>query len=258
MGVALLLGGLVGYLIGGAAGMILGAVMGLLFRQYLRQSGGFGFGMAAAQSRFMDSMFAVMGHLCKADGVVSENEIQAAENVFSQLRLSEQQRQEAIKAFQRGKADDFDLDGELAAFRRMTGGHPALLRMFLQIQIAAIAADGQVHPTEHELLMHIARGLGVPESQVEQLEALLRHGTGGQGQRSEREELENAYQVLGVSPDASDAEIKKAYHKLMNENHPDKLASKGMPESMREVAEQKTAEISNAYDRIRESRRKSA
>ena len=66
-----------------------------------------------------------------------------------------------------------------------------------------------------------------------------------------KEALKDAYRVLGVSEDASDAEIKKAYRRLMSQNHPDKLAGKGLPESMREVAQARTSEIGNAYERIR-------
>src|SRR5690606_32571568 len=106
------------------------------------------------------SMFAVMGALCKADGVVSANEVQAAENIFAQLRLNLAQREAAIAAFNRGKQPGFDMDAELWAFRQLSRGHPALLQMFLQIQISAVAADGQVHPAEHQMLLRISRGLG--------------------------------------------------------------------------------------------------
>ena len=53
---------------------------------------------------------------------------------------------------------------------------------------------------------------------------------------------------------ASADEIKKAYRKLMSENHPDKLAGRGLPESMREMAEERTREISHAYDVIKDAR----
>ncbi len=66
--------------------------------------------------------------------------------------------------------------------------------------------------------------------------------------------LEDAYQVLGVSSEASDAEIKRQYRRLMSENHPDKLAAKGLPENMREMAKERTSEIGNAYERIRKAR----
>jgi len=114
-----------------------------------------------------------------------------------------------------------------------------------------------VHPAEHDMLVKIARGLGLPESQVDQLEAMLRGAhysqTGG-SQRSSVQQTDDAYKVLGVSPQDSDDDIKKVYRKLMSENHPDKLAGRGLPESMREMAEERTREITHAYDVIKDAR----
>ena len=62
--------------------------------------------------------------------------------------------------------------------------------------------------------------------------------------------------MLGVAPEVSDSELKRAYRKLMSENHPDKLAGRGLPESMREMAEERTREISHAYDVIKEARKR--
>ena len=66
------------------------------------------------------------------------------------------------------------------------------------------------------------------------------------------------YELLGVSCDADASAIKKAYRKLMSENHPDKLAGRGMPESMREMAEERTREISHAYDVIKDARKQAS
>ena len=71
---------------------------------------------------------------------------------------------------------------------------------------------------------------------------------------SQEDQISQAYDVLGVTEEASDAEVKKAYRRQMSQNHPDKLAAKGMPDSMREMAEQKTREIGAAYERICEAR----
>lgn len=251
---AVLLGGFVGSLMGGPLGFLLGAVAGWFLSAYLRKQAVAG--LARVQFGFLDSMFAVMGALCKADGVVTKNEVQAAEAVFTQLRLTGQQREMAIAAFNRGKAGGFDLDGELLRFRQISRGRPAMLRMFLQIQISAVAADGKVHPAEHQMLLHIARGLGVPESQVEQLEAMLLGGQRNGSTRSPDQQLTDAYQVLGVPASISDPELKRTYRKLMNENHPDKLSGQGLPDSMREIAERKTRDIASAYDLIRDTRRR--
>lgn len=253
---AIIIGGLIGYAFGKFPGFIIGAVLGAFLVQRLKSRllGK----LQSIQLGFVDSVFAVMGALCKADGVVSQDEIQMAESLFVRFRLSEEQKASAKAAFNRGKGPDFDLEAELSHFLRISGGQPALLQMFLQVQVSAVAADGVVHPAEHEMLVRIARGLGLPESQVDQLEAMLRGAHAGQagGARpSSAQQVDDAYKALGVSPSASDAEIKKAYRKLMSENHPDKLAGRGLPESMREMAEERTREISHAYDVIKDARK---
>lgn len=108
------------------------------------------------------------------------------------------------------------------------------------------------------MLVHIARRLGLDERDVAQLEALLRASTGGPsagpGTPPTRQRLADAYEALGLRPDASPAEIKRRYRKLMSENHPDKLAARGLPESMRAVAEERSREINTAYDLIKQAR----
>ena len=257
---AIIFGGLIGYAFGRFPGFLVGAAIGaFLFQRMKSRLLG---KLQGLQAGFIESVFAVMGALCKADGVVSRDEIQMAEAMFVRFRLNKSQKAMAKEAFNRGKASDFDLDAELQRFMQASGRQPVLLQMFLQVQVSEVAADGQVHPAEHEMLVRIARGLGLPESQVDQLEAMLRGAHAGQagGTRnySSSQQIDDAYKVLGVSPEASDAEIKRAYRKLMSENHPDKLAGRGLPESMREMAEERTREISHAYDVIKEARNKAS
>ncbi|HLV76741.1 MAG TPA: co-chaperone DjlA [Marinobacter sp.] len=258
--IAIILGGLIGYAFGRFPGFLVGAALGaFLFNRMKQRLIG---KLQNLQSSFIESMFAVMGALCKADGVVTRDEIQMAEAMFVRFRLNNAQKEMAKAAFNRGKAPDFDLDAELQRFVQTTGRQPAFLQMFLQVQVSAIAADGQIHPAEHDMLVRIARGLGLPESQVDQLEAMLRGArsgqAGGTAGYTSGQQLEDAYKVLGVSPQVSDAELKRAYRKLMSENHPDKLAGRGMPESMRELAEERTREISHAYDIVKDARKNAA
>lgn len=245
-----LLGGLIGFLFNRWPGLLLGALAGYLLSQRVKV--GFTRTVVRMQSQFLHSTFAVMGAVCKADGRVSEAEIRVVEQLFARLHLSGEARQVAQQAFNRGKAPDFDLDGEVRRFAQAARGQPMLLQMFLQIQLSAVAADGQIHEAEHALLLRIARGLGLPESELLRLEAMLRGQRSG-GQNHEQK-LADAYAVLGVSPQSSDTELKKAYRLLMSQNHPDKLAAKGLPESMREMAEQKTREITAAYQLVERAR----
>ena len=248
---------LIGLMTGGVRGMLIAGIMVFVLRALLRNT--LARGLGVVQHQFLESTFAVMGALCKADGVVSRNEIRAAEALFARLRLGPEQRQAAIAAFNRGKAPDFDLDAEVAKVRRACHGRSALLQLFLQIQLEAVAADGGVHPQEHAMLVRVARGLGLAEVDVARLEALLRAAhaggaTGGASPQQARRKLDDAYAALGVEPSASDAQIKQAYRRLMSQNHPDKLASKGLPDSMRELAEERSREITTAYNTIKDAR----
>ncbi len=251
MRMMIFIGALLGFLVGGPLGLLIGGGLGYWLARRLRKSmlGK----LAGIQAQFLASTFAVMGCLCKADGRVSEDELEASRQLWDRLRLDEQQRAKARADFTRGKAADFDLDAELAKVRRIVGAQPALRQVFLQVQLTAVAADGQLDPAEHEMLMRVMRGLGCSEAEIARIEAML-NGAGAGAAAESGPSLEEAYQVLGVSSEASDAEIKKAYRRLMSENHPDKLAAKGMPESMREVAKERTSEIGNAYERIRKAR----
>jgi DnaJ like chaperone protein len=208
------------------------------------------------QTQFLQSTFAIMGALCKADGVVTRDEIAVVNETFDRLHLSNEQRETAKADFNRGKATDFDLDAEVAKLTRIRYGRAPLFQLFLQIQCMAVAADGKMHPAEHEMLVRVARRLGLTERDVAQLEALLRAAATGRysADTGSRARLNDAYTALGLSADADVAQIKRTYRRLMSKNHPDKLAAKGLPESMREVAEERTREINVAYELIKGAR----
>lgn len=246
---------LIGYSFFGIRGLVVGAVLGYLLGRF--GVGGARARLAGMQAEFLDATFAVMGAVCKADGVVTRDEIQVTEAIFARMGLSPEQKQSAKAAFNRGKAPDFDLDAEVDRFVQSVRGAAIFYQLFLQVQLSAVAADGQVHAAEHALLVRVARRLGLGEGDVARLEALLRAATGAApaaGGPPPRQRLDDAYTALGVTPEASDDEVKRAYRKLMLDNHPDKLAGKGLPESMRAIAEERAREINVAYDLIKRAR----
>lgn len=252
----ILAGAIFGAIFGGFSGALMGAAVGWLAGSVLRRIliGQ----LHIAQSQLIDSTFSVMGALCKVDSVVTRDEIKVVEQIFGMLRLDREQRKQARAAFNNGKQANFDLDGTVDQFRQISRGRGPLVQLFLQLQCMAVTADGRVEPEEHAMLVRIARRLGLRETDVSRLEALLRaSATGasaGGGAAPSRDRLADAYTALGVTQEASGAEIKRAYRKLISQNHPDKLASRGLPESMRPVAEERSREINSAYDLIKESR----
>lgn len=204
-----------------------------------------------------ETAFAVMGYLAKADGRVTEAEIGAARGIMREMRLDEAHVERAIAAFGRGKQADYPIDAELVRLRAVCGRRHDLLRVFLEIQVRAALAGNDLKGPVRGLVLGVAQRLGFSGLEVVQLEAALRlqQGRGwttpppAPGAR-----LKTAYQVLGIADSASDEEVKKAYRRQMNENHPDKLVARGLPESMQELAKEKTQRIREAYEIICEHR----
>lgn len=250
-------GGAFGFMLGGPLGAALGAVLGHQFDKGVSGAPRLTFNdQERVQAAFFTATFSVMGYIAKADGRVSPSEIALAEHVMTQMRLKGEQRQAAIDLFNRGKSDEFSVDEALDQLRQVAHRNRNLLRMFLEIQIQAAMADGVVDDAEYRALEHIANRLGFDRTQIRQLLDMLQSGGTRTPGRTGGPTLEDAYGTLGVSKDASDEEIKKAYRRLMSQHHPDKLVSKGLPEEMMQVAKEKTQAIHAAYDRIKESRQK--
>lgn len=254
-----LLGGAFGYMVGGPLGALLGAVLGRNLDKGMQGLSGGELPEPGARERvqtaFFTATFSVMGHVAKADGRVSEDEIAMARAVMDQMDLGHQLRQTAIRLFNQGKRPGFPLDQVLEQFRRECHRRHTLLQMFLEIQLQAAYADGRFDPAEERLLLHISRRLGFDDSLLRHLEARIRaeHQQAGAGRQAGRS-LQEAYAILDVSPASSDAEVKKAYRRLLSQHHPDKLVAKGLPEEMMKIAAQKTHEIRQAYEQIKEAR----
>lgn len=252
----LMLGGARGLLIGGVIGFVISRLVGALLKR----------GLGQIQTQFIDTTFAVVGALCKADGVVTRDEIRFAEGLFERFQLQGKLRDRAKEAFRRGKEPDFDLDADVDRFAHAARNAPGLIQMFLRVQLLAVSSDGQVHPAEREMLIRIARRLHLSNLELAQLEAMLRaaetgaapggwSGSSASASRPPtRHALDDAYTTLGVKADVSDTDLKRAYFKLIRDNHPDRLAGKGLPESMRPLAEERTREINTAYDVIKKAR----
>ncbi len=254
-----LLGATFGFMLGGPLGALIGAYFGHSFDRGASQ-GSFGFtDPATVQDQFFQSLFQVMGHIAKADGQVSEQEIQVARMIMAQMRLDEKRKKEAIDLFNRGKQPEFNLDHTLKTFKQACHGHRNLMQMFLEIQIAAASADGSIQSSERLILDNIARVMGFNNFHLDLLiksfQAQQRfHQSGEQQTYNTKDRLPDAYQLLGVEPTTSDKDTKRAYRKLMSQHHPDKLVAKGLPEEMMQVAKEKSQEIQAAWELVRKDR----
>ncbi|WP_211827723.1 co-chaperone DjlA [Kistimonas asteriae] len=273
----ILLFAFLGFVFGGSFGAVIGALLAAWISsqrpRIVYGAGQSGERRRQTQTAFFRATFLVMGKLAKADGRVNEEEIQVATTLMNEMRLSPDQRQQAIDLFNQGKTPGCDIRGVLLEFRRAAGSG-SLVQMFMELQLQAAYADGQLSPAEMQVLHEACEYLGVNRFTFEILHQRFQaqrafysryNGSGGYQQQGNygyrqpvdnRSKLKEAYATLGVSPDASDKDVKRAYRKLMSEHHPDKLVAKGLPEEMMEMAKKKTQEIQAAYDLIQEERKR--
>ena len=240
----------------------LGAVFGVAFaHNFDKGLGSFAAGTAFTgdaeriQTAFFTTTFSMMGHIAKADGQVSQTEIFVAEDLMRQMRLNPEQKKVAQRLFNEGKKADFPVNDVLQQFRVECHRRTNLLQMFMEIQIMVALSDGTLDAYESTILEYAASALGFSPGQYRAILQRMQAQRHVQSADTFGMSLEDAYDLLGISKSASDQEVKKAYRRQMNQHHPDKLVSKGLPEEMMEMANRKAQDIKSAYETIKKSRK---
>lgn len=254
------IGGLIGLSAGGIPGLILGLLIGHAFDRGLGKALRFGSAenIECIKESFFETTFLLSGYLAKADGRISQSEIDHTEQVFVQMQLTAQQRERAIALFRRGAAAGFDPGPVVTGFLQTCGPQRQLQHTLLLFLISLAQADRGMEPAEHAALVRIAGLMGLGATRLEQLLRMARaqdhfQQTGGSGP-APASTLDDAYAALGVNPAISDKELKRAYRRLMSEHHPDKLIARGVPEDMVKLATTRSQEIQSAYEVIRKAR----
>jgi len=262
-----LLGAFFGYLAGGPAGALLGILIGNIFDRglvaHLSRPHWFFFTekRKAVQRVFFKATFAIMGHIAKADGRVSEQEIQMANLLMDEMRLNKKEKNLAKQYFREGKAKDFDVISMLHLLEATCRINPELLKLFVDIQYRAAKIDGLTEKkitTLNIIFQHL--GLAPLHRQYRFYQDFGFQNAGADQQHSSSSQskqthtaigsLSQAYSLLEVTPNSGKQEVKRAYRRMISRNHPDKLIAQGLPEQMIKMANEKTQKIRKAYEYI--------
>jgi DnaJ like chaperone protein len=210
---------------------------------------------AVRQAVFLETVFIAMGKLAKADGHVSQHEIDHVEEFMQKLGMTAEHRQLAIGWFRKGADPAFDIEPALQRFMAVCGHTRNLKDVLLVYLIVMALADGHFHPAEEAMLSEMAGRLGYGPAAFKHLvDMVLNQSHFAGGEVTTAAALDDAYKALGVTRDSSDAEVKRAWRKLMSQYHPDKLMGQGVPEDMIRMATEQAKEIQLAYDLIKKSR----
>lgn len=252
-----ILGGFFGFLFARFIGLLLGVLIGHWFDKSLTRAMQQGAGQQPQQ--FVSTLFGVLGHLAKSKGRVTAQDIDYVTQLMTHLQLSEDARAQAQESFREGKEADFPLTQRVQQLRAQLAWRRDLLQFFLEQLLTVALHDGQLDQAEYDVLVKVTEALGFRRAQLDILlqmaQAGQRFGGGGrssqQNAQASASQIDDAYAVLGVARSASFSEVKKAYRKLMNKHHPDKLAAQGLPPEMRESAQAKAQQIQAAYELIK-------
>jgi DnaJ like chaperone protein len=269
-------GGVIGLL---ATRTVWGAVMGALIGYLIEHSLGFGTASEAWRSQhggaaharathsmsisdeFFRTTFELMGHVAKSDGRVTEAEIDAARGLMHELKLGPREIGIAIACFRAGKSATYDAELGVERLREACGQRYDLLRAFMELQLRAALAGNGMSPPARVILARVAERLGMSGLEFAYMEAALRarqrmHGASpGAGRHAAGAgSLAACYAELEVDANITDQEVTKAYRRQMSRHHPDKLVANGLPESMAQMAKEKTQRIQEAYEGIRAAR----
>lgn len=215
-----------------AGGNLLGGLAGVL---------GLDRGASAPEKgiTFTIGVIALSAKMAKADGIVVPIEVSTFRKVFA---FEAAQERNVSRVFDLAKQDVAGFDSYARQIAELLKDDRKLLQNVLEGLMLVAIADGIVHPKEDAFLAAVAQMFGFNDSQYRHFRArFVRDG-------------DSPYEVLGVLPDASDADVKARYRALVIDNHPDKLMGRGVPPEFIELANRKLAAINAAYDTIARER----
>jgi DnaJ like chaperone protein len=230
-----IIGGVLGSLLG-PLGTVVGVGIGHQFDK----------GASRVQSTaiaFQAAFFGCLAKMARADGKVTQEEINAVEQIMARLGYRGPMRDAAVEIFRKAKDDSHTAIDYLNQLAGIIQFNPQIAMTFLTALHAVAQADGFIHPNEREILLQAERVFRLRPGTIDAMLGSIKSSS-----------IDEAYRVLDCNPDMSDEEIKRVYRKKCVEFHPDKLSSKGLPDEFMQYANEQLAKVNEAYDTIKKAR----
>ena len=229
------IGGGLGWAFGGPLGAIIGFAIGSIFsnssesEQYI--------GSTSQQRDFNVSLLVLSAAVMKADGSVKKSELDYVKRFF--LTNFGQERAEKyilmLREILKQDIQVYEVSQQVGRFMDYSSKLQLLHYLF-----GIASADGSTHNNEIDVISIIAKYMGIASSDFQSIKAMF------------VQEVDSAYKILGIDPNATDEDVKKAYREMAKKYHPDKVAYLG--EDVRKSAEQKLQEVNEAYEKIKKQR----
>jgi DnaJ like chaperone protein len=183
---------------------------------------------------FTIAVIALGAKMAKADGLVTRDEVTAFREVF---QIADADAENAARVFNLARQDVAGFDDYARRIAAMFGGQREILCDLLEGLFHIAMADGTYHPNEEAFLAEVAAIFGIDEERFATLKARFVPDTSPL-----------PHTVLGISPGASRDEARRAWRRLVRENHPDALVARGLPEEAVRMAEKRMIDINRAWE----------
>lgn len=186
---------------------------------------------------FTIAVIALGAKMAKADGRVTRDEVAAFREVF---HISSADEENAARVFNMARTDTAGFQDYAKRIRRMFGtNHKALCDLMEGLFYIAVA-DGEYHPSEDDFLTEVAAIFELNSREFRTIKA-----------RFVQDAAPDPYDVLGVTPDSSPEEIRKAWRDLVRETHPDRMIARGVPVEAVKLAEKRLIVINQAWEELK-------
>lgn len=211
---------------------------------------------------FFQTVFRLLGYIARCDGGVNGKEIRRTNTFMEKLQLTPECRTEARELFEVGAKPGFDFHETLDEFKNTARRNPEIVEILLVYLLSMATTDGPLKQEEMRVVREVAGELGFSSLVFDHMLNMVA-AQDSFSRRSRQpppkseppidDELATALAVLGVAQGASDGDITKAYRKLVNQYHPDKLIDKGFPPEMLEAAHERFRSIRKAYEYLKKT-----
>lgn len=190
---------------------------------------------------FAAAVVALAAKMAKADGRITLDEAAAFRAAFP---IAPDERALFDRLFALAQETVHGFESYAKRIGRRYAAKPCLLEDVLDVLFAVAAADGAITTAEEAYLARVADHFGFTETEFARLSAPYFP-----------DRAPDPYSLIGVEIGASDEDIRRAWMRLMNENHPDTFIARGAPAEFIKLAHEKSATINHAYELIKKSRR---
>ena len=222
--------GTLGWAMFGPLGAIMGYALGSAASKNMKTS-------ATGGGDFLSVLLVLFAAIMKADGVQKKSELNYIKQFFiSQIGINDTKK--LMQIFKKILEQDIPLK-EVCLQIKSRMDEPSRLQV-IHVLFGLSKSDGEIHPNEVNIIKDISGMLGISSLDYKSIEGMY------------RDNLESAFNVLGINKESTNLEIKKAYRKMANKYHPDKIAHLGS--EFKEIAHDKFKSVSEAYARIKKDR----